>query len=97
MAVESIIGAVAAIAVIIFVHELGHFLVAKRCGVDVLVFSLGFGPKLLSYRSGETEYRLSLIPLGGYVRMAGQDDLRDPAGGQTTCIADGHYIGMIRD
>ncbi len=95
MAVESIIGAVASIAVIIFVHELGHFLVAKRCGVDVLVFSLGFGPKLLSYRSGETEYRLSLIPLGGYVRMAGQDDLRDPAGGQAddAPVAEGDIEG----
>ncbi len=82
MAIESIAGAIAAIALIIFVHELGHFLVAKRCGVDVLVFSLGFGPKLFAFRSRETEYRLSLIPLGGYVRMAGQDDLRDAAGGE---------------
>lgn len=82
MAIESIVGAVASIALIIFVHELGHFLVAKRCGVEVMVFSLGFGPKLWAFRSGETEYRVSLIPLGGYVRMAGQDDLRDAAGGE---------------
>ncbi len=59
----------------IFIHELGHFLVAKWRGIYVFCFSLGFGPKLLGFRRGETEYRLSLIPLGGYVRMAGQEDL----------------------
>ncbi|MFP6625468.1 MAG: RIP metalloprotease RseP [Deltaproteobacteria bacterium] len=89
MAITSILGAVAVLAVVIFVHELGHFLVAKRVGVDVLVFSLGFGPTLLSRTVGETEYRLSLIPLGGYVRMAGQDDL-GPAGGE-----DGEAGGQV--
>jgi len=59
----------------IFVHELGHFLVAKWRGIYVYCFSLGFGPKLLGFRRGETEYRLSLIPLGGYVKMAGQEDI----------------------
>lgn len=58
---------------LIFIHELGHFLVAKAFGVKVLKFSLGFGPKLLGFRRGETEYRLSLLPLGGYVKMAGDD------------------------
>ncbi len=58
---------------LIFIHELGHFLVAKAFGVKVLKFSLGFGPKILGFRKGETEYRLSLLPLGGYVKMAGDD------------------------
>ncbi|MBN1807665.1 MAG: RIP metalloprotease RseP [Planctomycetes bacterium] len=59
----------------VFIHELGHFIAAKRVGVRVEVFSLGFGPFLFSFRKGETLYALSLIPLGGYVKMAGQSDL----------------------
>lgn len=60
------------LGVLVFVHELGHFLVARWHGVRVLVFSLGFGPKLLSWRRGDTEYCVSAIPLGGYVKMAGE-------------------------
>ena len=60
------------LGVLIFVHELGHFLVAKWLGVTVLRFSLGFGPKIVGLQRGETEYRLSLIPLGGYVKMLGE-------------------------
>ena len=60
------------LAVLIVFHELGHFLFAKMLGVKVLVFSLGFGPKLCSFKHGDTEYRLSAIPLGGYVRMFGE-------------------------
>jgi regulator of sigma E protease len=58
---------------LIFVHELGHFLVAKALGVKVLRFSIGFGPRLFGVHRGETEYRLALLPLGGYVKMAGDD------------------------
>ena len=61
------------LGVLIFVHELGHFLMARRIGVRVLTFSLGFGPKLLSIRRGDTEYAISAIPLGGYVKMAGEN------------------------
>ncbi len=59
------------LGLLIFAHEAGHFLVAKALGVRVLVFSFGFGQRLLGFRKGDTDYRLSLIPLGGYVRMAG--------------------------
>ena len=62
------------LGILIFFHELGHFLVAKHFGVKVLKFSLGFGPKLAGKRLGETEYLLSLIPLGGYVKMLGESD-----------------------
>src|SRR5574340_998114 len=58
---------------LIFVHELGHFLVAKLMGVKVLRFSIGFGPRLFGVQRGETEYRIALLPLGGYVKMAGDD------------------------
>ena len=61
------------LAALIFVHELGHFLVARKCGVVVEKFSLGFGPKIFGYKSGGTEYLLSAIPLGGYVKMKGED------------------------
>ncbi len=63
-----------ALGLLIFVHELGHFLAAKWAGVRVEVFSFGFGPFLFSYRKGDTIYAFSLIPLGGYVRMTGQSD-----------------------
>jgi regulator of sigma E protease len=59
------------LGVLVTVHELGHFLVAKWCGVKVLKFSIGFGPKLLGITKGETEYQIALLPLGGYVKMAG--------------------------
>jgi membrane-associated protease RseP (regulator of RpoE activity) len=60
---------------VIFFHELGHFAVAKWCDVNVERFSIGFGPILWSFKRGETEYALSLIPFGGYVKMLGQDDM----------------------
>jgi regulator of sigma E protease len=61
------------IGVLIFVHEGGHFLMAKLFKVKVHVFSLGFGPKLLGFRKGETLYKLSAFPVGGYVKMLGED------------------------
>jgi regulator of sigma E protease len=64
---------VAVFVVIIFVHELGHFLAAKAVGVGVERFSFGFGPVLLGRRIGETEYVLSAVPLGGYVKMVGEE------------------------
>lgn len=58
----------------VIVHEAGHFIVARWCGVKVLRFSMGFGPKLLTWKRGDTEYALSAIPLGGYVKMAGEQE-----------------------
>jgi regulator of sigma E protease len=58
---------------LVLVHELGHFVVAKLCGIKVVRFSFGFGPRLLGVRYGDTDYRLSLLPLGGYVKMAGDN------------------------
>ncbi len=62
-----------AIAILVAIHEWGHFAVAKLCGIGVEVFSIGFGPRVIGFKRGETEYRLSLIPLGGYVKITGQD------------------------
>ena len=59
------------LSLLIIVHELGHFMAARRTGVRVEEFSLGFGPQLWAKKIGDTKYSLSLIPLGGYVKMAG--------------------------
>ena len=61
------------LGLLIFVHELGHFLVAKACGIRVLKFSLGFGPRLVGKTIGDTEYLISALPLGGYVKMLGEN------------------------
>ena len=68
------------LGLMIFVHELGHFLAAKFYGVRVLVFSLGFGKRLLHLSRGDTDYRISALPFGGYVKMAGDDPSADRQG-----------------
>ncbi|HEX7535136.1 MAG TPA: RIP metalloprotease RseP [Syntrophales bacterium] len=70
----SIISVIILLGILIFAHEFGHFLVAKYSGVGVLKFSLGFGPKLVGKNIGETEYRISLVPLGGYVKLMGESE-----------------------
>jgi regulator of sigma E protease len=69
------------LGVLVFIHELGHFLLARWNGVRVLTFSLGFGPKILKVQRGDTEYCISVIPLGGYVKMAGENP-EDPRTGR---------------
>jgi regulator of sigma E protease len=69
------------IGVLVFVHELGHFLAARRIGVRVLKFSLGFGPRIIGFTRGDTEYCVSAVPLGGYVKMAGEN-AEDPRSGK---------------
>ncbi|MGD0946225.1 MAG: RIP metalloprotease RseP [Candidatus Binatia bacterium] len=69
----SIVVAAIVLGFLILFHELGHFLVAKRTGVGVLKFSIGFGPKVIGKRVGRTEYVLSAVPLGGFVKMVGED------------------------
>jgi len=68
-----ILQVVLGIGLVIFVHELGHFLAARLCKVRVDVFSLGFGPRLFHFKRGDTVYQLAAMPLGGYVRMAGDE------------------------
>ncbi|MEK7712823.1 MAG: RIP metalloprotease RseP [Nitrospirota bacterium] len=67
------LSAIVLLGILIFVHELGHFLFAKKLGVRVLKFSLGFGPKLIGRKYGDTEYLVSAVPLGGYVKMLGEE------------------------
>jgi regulator of sigma E protease len=68
------------LGVLVFIHELGHYLVAKWCGVRVETFSIGFGKRLFGFRRGDTDYRVSLIPLGGYVKMAGENPMESRTG-----------------
>ena len=70
------------ICLVIFVHELGHFLAARLCGVRVETFSIGMGPRLFSWTRGATRYQLAAFPLGGYVKMAGEE-LADGTGEDT--------------
>ena len=68
------------LGVLIFIHELGHHLVAKCCGVRVEVFSLGFGKRIWGFKWGETDYRISILPFGGYVKMAGENPMEQTTG-----------------
>jgi len=65
------------LGILIIVHEIGHFVAARLAGVTVERFSIGFGPRILTMKRGGTEYAISLIPLGGYVKMAGMDPTED--------------------
>lgn len=76
----TILAALFTLGVVILFHELGHFIMAKRVGVKVEKFSLGFGPKLLGINYGGTEYLISAIPLGGYIKMKGEDTNEEPTG-----------------
>jgi regulator of sigma E protease len=71
--IYAIVSALVGLGILIVIHELGHFLIAKLSGVGVLTFSVGFGPKVWARKIGETEYALSAFPLGGYVKMVGED------------------------
>ncbi len=77
MLIEKILIFVLFLCPIVFVHELGHFFFARLFGVRVETFSIGFGPKILKWKKGATEYALSVIPLGGYVKMFGDDPFSD--------------------
>jgi regulator of sigma E protease len=76
----TILAFVFVLGVLVFVHELGHFIAAKRVGIRVLKFQLGFNPTVFSFRRGETEYGLGALPLGGYVKMAGDSPEDVPTG-----------------
>ncbi len=84
------------LGVLVFVHELGHFLVARWHGVRVHTFSLGFGPKLFSFRRGDTEYCVSVVPLGGYVKLAGENALEEEPNGTTDPLASDQFMAKSK-
>ena len=79
--VTNVLAVVVVLGVMILIHELGHFVAAKYFGIRVHVFSFGFGPRLFGFRHGETDYRVCLLPLGGYVKMAGENPGDEVSGG----------------
>jgi regulator of sigma E protease len=94
---EVVLKVALAFCLLILIHELGHFLVAKSLGIGVERFSIGFGPKLMGVRRGETEYMLSVIPLGGYVKLLG-DDPRGPDGNHPRAFLNkpiGHRMAVV--
>ncbi len=104
----TIVSFVIVLGILIFIHELGHFLVAKFTGVGVEKFSLGFGPKIVGIKRGETEYMISLLPLGGYVKMTGEspeeevpEEEKDrsfthkPLSARTAIVASGPIMNII--
>jgi regulator of sigma E protease len=76
----AVVSMVVVLGIMIVVHELGHFLAAKFFGVRVETFSVGFGKRLLGFRRGDTDYRISVLPLGGYVKMAGENPMESRTG-----------------
>ena len=71
--IPGIIAAIFALGIVVFVHELGHYIIAKRVGIKVEAFSIGFGPKIWGFKRGDTEYKICLIFVGGYVKLAGME------------------------
>src|SRR5574337_417314 len=78
--ITDIVAVVIVLGIMILVHEWGHFMAAKLFGVRVEVFSFGFGPRVWGRRRGPTDYRISALPLGGYVKMAGDNPLEERVG-----------------
>ena len=85
---ETVIAFIIIFGSLVFFHELGHFLFAKKAGIMVREFAIGFGPKILAIRKKETLYTIRILPLGGYVRMAGEDF-------DTVELQPGYRVGVI--
>lgn len=92
----TIIAFLIVLGILIFVHEFGHFSVAKLCGVRVLKFSLGFGPTLVGKKIGETEYVISALPLGGYVKMFGENPDEQEVPDEEKAVAYVHKTALQR-
>ncbi|MBE3595436.1 MAG: RIP metalloprotease RseP [Hydrogenibacillus sp.] len=86
----TILAIVLVFSVLVFVHELGHFLFARRAGILAREFAIGFGPKLFAFKPGETLWTIRLLPLGGYVRMAGEEP-------ETTELKEGQRVRLLTD
>jgi regulator of sigma E protease len=93
--VPNVLAAIVAFGAMIFFHELGHFLVARRAGVLIHAFAIGFGPKLVSWQRGPTTYSLNLLPFGGYVRMEGEDNQGEPVEGSFRTRTVGWRMAVI--
>src|ERR1700722_2395829 len=77
---RDILAGAVVLGILVLLHEWGHFVAARLCGVRVEVFSIGFGPRLIGWKRRSTEYRLSALPFGGYVKMAGGSAFKPRSG-----------------
>ena len=87
---QTVIAFVVIFGALVFFHELGHLIFAKRAGILCREFAIGFGPKVFSYKKNETTYTIRLLPLGGFVRMAGEDP-------EMVELKAGHRVGLVLD
>ena len=87
---STVIAFIVIFGALVFFHELGHLIFAKRAGILCREFAIGFGPKVFSYKKGETTYTIRLMPIGGFVRMAGEDP-------EMVEIKPGYRIGLLFD
>jgi regulator of sigma E protease len=94
-AVIAIVSVTIVLGILIFVHEGGHFVAAKLAGVRVDVFSFGFGPRIFGVKRGDTDYRLSVLPFGGYVRMAGDNPAEERTGADYEFLSKSRWVRMI--
>lgn len=94
-ALIAIVSVTVVLGIMIFVHEWGHFIAAKLSGVRVEVFSLGFGPRLVGFKRGDTDYRLSALPFGGYVRMAGDNPVEERTGAPDEFLSKPRWVRVL--
>ncbi len=94
-AVIAIVSVTIVLGIVIFVHEWGHFVAAKLSGIRVDVFSFGFGPRIFGVKRGDTDYRLSALPFGGYVRMAGDNPVEERSGADYEFLSKPRWVRMI--
>ena len=94
-ALYAILSVTLVLGIMIFVHEWGHFMAAKLAGVRVDVFSFGFGPRLFGVKRGDTDYRLSALPFGGYVRMAGDNPVEERTGADYEFLSKPRWVRVL--
>src|SRR5271156_2881557 len=94
-AVIAIVSVTIVLGIVIFVHEWGHFIAAKLSGIRVDVFSFGFGPRIFGVKRGDTDYRLSALPFGGYVRMAGDNPVEERSGADYEFLSKPRWVRML--
>jgi regulator of sigma E protease len=93
--ITAILSVTLVLGIMIFVHEWGHFMAAKLAGVRVEVFSFGFGPRLFGVKRGDTDYRLSALPFGGYVRMSGDNPIEERTGADYEFLSKPRWVRVL--
>src|SRR3981189_1771255 len=91
----SVIAVAVILGFMILIHEFGHYAVAKLLGVRVEQFAIGFGKRLFGFRKGETDYRINLLPLGGYVKMSGENPMAERTGDPKESLSHSPWHGFL--